>query len=242
MDNQIEAAANILRQSKRIVAFTGAGISVESGIPPFRGEGGLWNKHDPQTLELGYFFTYPEKSWEVIREIFYAFFGKVKPNVAHLILAEWEAAGKLQSVITQNIDDLHQQAGNKEVYEFHGNAMRLGCVVCYHSIPIGEAQLDELPPRCPSCQGLLKPDFIFFGEGIPEVAYSKSVEAARNCDCMLIIGTAGEVSPANQMPMIAKNNGAKIIEINLEPSYYTSRISDCFLQGKAGEILPLLNN
>jgi NAD-dependent deacetylase len=240
-NNQLKKIAKLLAESKHGVAFTGAGVSVESGIPPFRGKGGLWNKYDPQTLELGYFYEQPDKSWEVIREIFYKFFGKVDPNKAHLVLADWEKRGLVKALITQNIDDLHQQSGSKEVYEFHGNAMRLVCVVCGTYVPIEEAELTVLPPRCKGCTGLLKPDFIFFGEGIPPLAYSKSVEAARQCDLMLIIGTAGEVSPANQIPLIAKNNGAAIVEINREPSYYTRRITDYYLNGKAGEILPQLD-
>jgi NAD-dependent deacetylase len=241
MKDQCELAAEVLKNSKYTVAHTGAGISVESGVPPFRGEGGLWNKYDPSTLELGFFLSQPDKSWAVIREVFYNFFGKVKPNNAHMILAKWEKEGKLKSVVTQNIDDLHQMAGSQEVYEFHGNAKRLLCLVCEASSSIEEINLDQLPPYCKHCMGLLKPDFIFFGEGIPPMAYSKSVEAARKCDTMLIIGTAGEVSPANQIPIIAKDKGATIIEINLEPSLYTRRITDIYIQGKAGEVLPKID-
>ncbi len=240
-NNQLRKIAKLIASSKYCVAFTGAGVSVESGIPPFRGEGGLWNRYDPQTLELGYFFEQPDKSWEVIREIFYNFFGKVDPNKAHLVLADWENRGLVKALITQNIDNLHQQSGSKEVYDFHGNAMRLVCVVCESYVSIEDAELSVLPPRCKGCTGLLKPDFIFFGEGIPQLAYSKSVEAASQCDLMLIIGTAGEVSPANQIPIIAKNKGAVIVEINLEPSAYTNRITDYYLSGKAGEIMPQLD-
>jgi NAD-dependent deacetylase len=240
-NNQLRKIAKLIAGSKYCVAFTGAGVSVESGVPPFRGEGGLWNRYDPQTLELGYFFEQPDKSWEVVREIFYSFFGKVDPNEAHLVLADWENRGLVKALITQNIDNLHQQSGSKEVFEFHGNAMRLLCVVCGAYVSIEEANLSLLPPRCKGCTGLLKPDFIFFGEGIPQLAYSKSVEAASQCDLMLIIGTAGEVSPANQIPIIAKNQGAVIVEINLEPSYYTEHITDYYLSGKAGEIMPQLD-
>jgi NAD-dependent deacetylase len=234
-------AAQVLKYSDYVVAHTGAGISVESGVPPFRGEGGLWNKYDPSTLELGFFLSRPDESWAVIREVFYNFFGKVHPNSAHKVLAKWEQQNQLKAVITQNIDDLHQMAGSHEVYEFHGNAKRLICVVCETISNIENLNLDVLPPYCTNCMGLLKPDFIFFGEGIPPLAYSKSVEAARLCNAMLIIGTAGEVSPANQIPIIAKEKGATIIEINLEPSLYTKRITDIFIQGKAGEVLPKLD-
>ncbi len=241
MNESLNKVARLLKESQYAVAFTGAGISAESGVPPFRGEKGLWNRYDPQTLELGYFFEQPDQSWKVIREIFYAFFGKVEPNPAHLIMAEWEQQGRLKSVITQNIDNLHQQAGSREVYEFHGNAMRLVCVVCGQYLPIEEVDLQTLPPRCTACSGLLKPDFIFFGEAIPEPAFTKSAEAAKLCDLMLIVGTTGEVSPANQMPLIAKRNGAVIVEINLKPSLYTGQITDYFLSGKAGLIMPKIN-
>lgn len=241
MNESLTKVARLLKESQYAIAFTGAGISAESGVPPFRGEKGLWNRYDPKTLELGYFFEQPEQSWKVIREIFYAFFGKVEPNAAHLVMAGWEQLGRLKSVITQNIDNLHQQAGSREVYEFHGNAMRLICIVCGQYLPIDEADLQTLPPRCTACSGLLKPDFIFFGETIPEPAYSNSARAASRCDLMFIVGTTGEVSPANQMPMIAKRNGAAIVEINVKPSLYTGHITDHFLSGKAGEIMPQLN-
>ncbi len=236
--NPIQKAAELLLNSNYNVAFTGAGISVESGIPPFRGENGIWNRYDPNVLEIGYFYANPEESWLAIREIFYDFFGKAKPNPAHIALAQLEAAGLLQCIITQNIDNLHQEAGSKCIYEFHGNSHQLICTRCNAHYTIGEVSLEVLPPRCAKCGSLLKPDFVFFGEGIPEHAYAGSVEASEKAKVMVVIGTTGEVYPAASMVSIAKSHGAKIIEINLEPSAFTDRYTDIFIGGKAGEVLP----
>lgn len=234
-DKLINAAYKI-KNSRYAVAFTGAGISVESGVPPFRGEHGIWASYNPEVLDLDYFYSNPEKSWSVIRELFYKYFGNAKANDAHKTLAELEQSGIIRSVITQNIDNLHQQAGSREVFEFHGNSQRLLCLACGQSYTVDEISLESLPPRC-SCTGLIKPDFIFFGEGIPEEAFSKSLDAVRQADVVLIIGSTGEVMPAAQMPYLARQNGATIIEINPEISKFTSTITDIHLQGKAGEVM-----
>ena len=243
LQDRIREAARILSEAKRIVGFTGAGTSAESGIPPFRGEGGIWNKYDPNALDIENYYRHTQDSWTIIREVFYNYFNNidVKPNPGHEILAKWEKEGRLTCVITQNIDDLHTVAGNKTVYEFHGNMSRFVCTKCGRKVDAKSLKLTEKPPHCSHCDGLMKPDFIFFGEGIPEDAYYGSVRAAENCDAFVIIGTSGQVSPANMIPGIAKRNGAKIIEINMEPSTYTNYISDIFLQGKSGEILPQID-
>ena len=235
--NNVKEAVNLLEKSGYTTAFTGAGISVESGIPPFRGKEGLWSKYNPVVLDIDYFHTHPKESWSVIKEIFYDFFGKAKPNDAHYALAKMEKAGLLKNVITQNIDNLHQEAGSREVYEFHGNSRELVCTKCNKRYNVEELDFDNLPVTCPACGGLIKPDFIFFGEGIPSLAYQKSIEAAESADVFILIGTTGEIMPASQIPILAKNNGAKIIEINIEPSNYTYNITDIFLQGKATEMM-----
>jgi len=240
MEQSVKKAAELLRQSKYTTAFSGAGISVESGIPPFRGETGLWSKYNPVVLDIDYFHTHPLESWNVIKEIFYDFFGKARPNDAHRVLAEMEEKGLLKNIITQNIDNLHQEAGSREVYEFHGNSRELICTGCGRRHTVEEIDLDKLPVSCISCGGLVKPDFIFFGEGIPSVAYSKSVEASQRADVFLVIGTTGEIMPASQIPIMAKSNGAKIIEVNIAPSNYTHSITDVFLQGKATEVMKVL--
>ena len=243
MEEKIKEAARILAASKRIVAFTGAGMSAESGIPPFRVEGGIWDKYDPESLDIEFYYRHTQQSWSIIRKVFYEFFdnSKVRPNAGHEVLAKWEKEGRLVGVITQNIDDLHTVAGNTNVFEFHGNMSRFVCGKCGAKYPARSFKLSDMPPTCPKCRGLLKPDFIFFGEGIPQDAYYGSIDLAENCDAFIIIGTSGQVSPANMVPGIAKQHGAKIIEINMEPSAYTKRISDLFLQGKSGVILPQID-
>ena len=237
METLIKEAAKLINESDYTTAFTGAGISVESGIPPFRGEKGLWNKYDPQVLDINFFYSNPKESWSVIKEIFYDFFGIAEPNFAHIGLAQLEEKGKLKEIITQNIDNLHQEAGSKIVHEFHGNSKKLICTSCNYTSFASDINLSKTPVMCPDCNHLLKPDFIFFGEGIPSLAYQNSIQAAQNSKVMLVIGTTGEVMPACQMPIVAKQSGATIIEINPEESKFTQSITDIFLQGKASEIM-----
>lgn len=237
MNTDIRKAAEIIRSSKALIAFTGAGISVESGIPPFRGPEGLWSKYDPKCLDLDYFHSQPKEAWSAIKSIFYDFFGTAKYNKAHKVLANLERKGLLKAVVTQNIDNLHQEAGSNVVFEFHGNSQKLICPFCKQIYLPEEVNLNDLPPLCKSDEQVLKPDFVFFGEGIPEEAYRRSLLAAQKADVVLIIGTTGEVMPAAMIPMEAKRFGAEIIEINTEASNYTSQITDYFLQGKASEIL-----
>ncbi len=243
--NNYQKAAELIKNAKQITAFTGAGISVESGIPPFRGETGLWSKYNPVVLDINYFLNNSTASWKVIKEIFYDFFGKAKYNDAHKGLAIMEKNGYLHDIITQNIDNLHQEAGSKNVYEYHGTSHTLVCLECNSSYHFSDISLENLPPLCKKCNGLLKPDFIFFGEGIPAKAAEKADEDARKSDLFLVIGTTGEIMPASMIPYIAKNNGAKIIEINIENSSYTKTITDVFLNDKAtvamNKLLELLN-
>jgi len=240
LNPKIEEAARLLKSSRFTTAFTGAGISVESGIPAFRGDGGLWDKYDPKYLDFSYFVSYPAESWNVIKEIFYRYFGSSVPNKAHLVLARMEKEGLLGRIITQNIDNLHQEAGNTIISEFHGNLKKLKCMQCHREYKAGKISLDHTPPTCRECGGVLKPDFVFFGEAIPQQPLAEAYDAASISDVLLIIGTTGEVMPANQIPVMAKDCGAKIIEINLSSSHYTERITDLFLQGKAGEIMAQL--
>jgi NAD-dependent deacetylase len=236
----IREAAALIRSSRYFAAFTGAGISVESGIPAFRGEGGLWGKYDPCTLELDYFLTHPDTAWPVIREIFYDHFGKARPNRAHEVLAAWEARGLLKTLITQNIDNLHHDAGSRNVVEFHGNSRTLACLSCGDRRPAEPGIMELLPPRC-SCGGLYKPDFIFFGEGIPPKALERAAAASRETDLMIVIGSTGEVYPAAMVPREAKENGARIIEVNPRPSDFTDSITDVFVAMKASEALHAIN-
>ncbi|MBT3175915.1 MAG: NAD-dependent deacylase [Desulfobacula sp.] len=226
-------AAQRIKSSRRCVAFTGAGISVESGISPFRGKNGLWNKYDPQIFDIHYFNTHTKHSWEVIREIFYDLFGKVRPNAAHYAMAELEANNMLSAVITQNVDNLHYDAGSIIVHEFHGSLKTIICLSCRAKYKISEIDLNILPPKCEKCGGILKPGVVFFGEDIPEPARTNSFNETKKADCFILIGTTGMVAPANMIPTTAKSNGAKIIEINPCVSEYTSSITDIFLEDKA---------
>lgn len=236
MAHDFARVAKRLRETQQGVAFTGAGVSVESGIPPFRGPNGLWSKYDPSFLELRRFLDDPVAGWGLVREIFYDFFGKAAPNDAHRVLAQLEEAGLLQAVITQNIDNLHQEAGSTVVHEYHGTAQRLLCLECGETVPTASVSLQKLPPLC-SCGGLLKPDFIFFGEAIPASAARASLEAAQRCAVMLVVGTSGEVMPACQLPYVAHEAGALIVEVGPERTVFTRTITDVFLQGPATEML-----
>ena len=241
-EREIIEAAGMIANARHLVAFTGAGISVESGIPPFRGEGGIWTKYDPSVLDIDYFISNPSESWEAISRIFYEFFLEAKPNPAHLLLARIEKKGMLRAVITQNIDDMHREAGSVEVIEYHGNSKWLVCNHCGERYRVSDISLKPLPPRCGADQSILKPEFVFFGEGIPAEAASRAVEEASQCDVMIIIGTTGEVMPAGMIPSMARANGARIIEINPERSAFTRSLTDLFLQGRAGEICRQLDS
>lgn len=241
-DKAIIEAAGLIANASHLVAFTGAGISVESGIPPFRGEGGIWSQYDPSILDIDNFNADPCGSWKVIAEIFYQFFLDAQPNEAHRFLAGLERRGMLRAVITQNIDNMHQKAGSTEVIEYHGNSQWLLCKECGERYEISSVSLDPLPPRCAADRSVLKPDFVFFGEGIPVDAASRSVDEVTKADVLLIIGTTGEVMPAGMLPSIARSNGAKVIEINPAPSGYTYGLTDLFLQGPAGEVSKQLDS
>lgn len=234
--NDYELASEWILNSKHLIALTGAGISVESGIPTFRGPDGLWSKYNPVFLDTSYFSANPESSWALIKEIFYDFFGKASPNPGHHALARLEKKGVLKSVITQNIDNLHQAAGSKNVIEFHGTSRTLTCMGCNGKYD-STNNVDSLPPLCPKCGGLLKPDFVFFGEPIPFMANDSSIREAKSADVCLLIGTTGEIMPASMIPNVAREAGAKFIEININESRYTRSIVDIFLKGKATEVL-----
>lgn len=245
LDCIFEQAAAKIRAAHYLTAFSGAGISVESGIPPFRGEGGIWNKYDPEILDLDVFMRDPARSWLVIRELFTCFLGSdgrppVPPGAAHRILATWEERGRLKKTITQNIDGLHAAAGSRHLVEYHGHCRSLTCLQCGRTLPLNAETTRAAIPRCP-CGGLLKPDFVFFGERIPPEAAADAEEAALRTDCMILVGTSGVVYPAAALPKLAKRAGAAIIEINPEPTEYTERITDWFIPLKAGDAFARLD-
>jgi NAD-dependent deacetylase len=229
--------ARLIRRHPRVVALTGAGISVESGIPDFRSPGGLWSRFDP--MEYAYiqaFRRHPAKVWAMLTEMD-ALITRARPNPAHLALAALEAKGFLQGIITQNVDNLHQAAGSRRVVEYHGNALRFICDNCRGHHPRETLDFSHTPLYC-LCGGLIRPDVVFFGEPIPPAAQAEAEELAQHCDLMLVIGTSAEVAPASYIPHIAKEWRALIIENNLEPTHLTHTITDHLLKGPAGNLLP----
>jgi NAD-dependent deacetylase len=229
--------AAVLRQHRRIVALTGAGISVESGIPDFRSPGGLWERFDPmEYAHIRAFRTNPAKVWTLLKEMD-ATITAARPNPAHLALAELEARGLLIGVITQNVDNLHQAAGSKKVVEYHGNAHRFICDTCKGRHPRETLDFSQAPLHC-LCGGLIRPDVVFFGEPIPPAAQEEADSLARDCDLLLVIGTSGEVAPASYLPYTAKEWGATIVENNLTPTRLTRTLTDYFLPGPAGKLWP----
>lgn len=241
MMDSIQQAAETLSKSRHSAAITGAGISAESGIPPFRGPGGVWERYDPEEYAtIDALITTPEKAWIFLKELGEVV-AKSQPNDGHTALAEMEEIGKLSSIITQNIDGLHQMAGSKKVIEFHGNYKSMICTSCQKSIESHKVSLEVIPPRC-ECEGILKPDVVLFGEPIPPETIRDAFQEASLCETLLVIGTSAVVMPASQIPLLAKQNGATIIEINKERTILTSSITDIFLEGSSSTILPQIIN
>jgi NAD-dependent deacetylase len=231
--------ANIIKEKGYVVAFTGAGISVDSGIPAFRGGQGLWEKYDPmEYAHIRAFISNPEKVWVMLREMSRLILN-AKPSPAHIALGELEKKGLLKAVITQNVDGLHQAAGNSDVIEYHGSHKWFVCLSCSKRFPLKHDIADIYPyPICEKCKRALKPDVVFFGEGIPFQAMIRANEEAERCRVMLIIGTSGVVYPAAEIPYTSKSSGAIIVEINPEQTPFTSSITDYFLKGAASDVLP----
>ena len=241
-DHRLHHAADCIKSARAAVAFTGAGISVPSGIPDFRSPGGLWSKYDPflvasaQALD-----TNPDKVWEFLLETS-ALLDRSEPNAAHQALARLEQRQLLQGVITQNIDNLHQRAGSEEVVEYHGNFQRFYCRDCRTSIPldaIRKITSESIPLRCASCNGLVRPDVVFFGESIPAAAHARSLQLLHGADLLIIAGTSGTVAPANSLPNLIKHKQGTIIEINLGSTAYR-QITDIRFDGPVETILPAL--
>lgn len=237
----IQHAAALLSSARRGLALTGAGISAESGIPTFRGEGGLWTKYDPvKVASIDYFMADPAAYWRVSKER-----GNValaaKPNPAHDALARLESGGHLSTVATQNTDGLHQASGSKHVIELHGSGRMVECLECGHREPraVVQRRLDvEMPPRCPACSGtFLKPTVVLFGEPMPQVAVHEAFDMARQADVMLVVGSSLVVFPAAEVPLVAVRAGAPMIVINAEPTP-VDRLAEVVIQGRAGEVLP----
>lgn len=237
MEDLIKEVAERIVSAKHVVALTGAGISVESGIPPFRGKGGLWEKFDP--IEVGHIHSFmknPEKVWRLLISEMREVLITARPNPAHLGLARLEELGILKTVITQNIDGLHQMAGNRDVVEFHGNFAWLRCLDCGGREQTVAVDLAQMPPRC-SCGGIYRPECVFFGETIPPKELDRSQIAASTCDLMLVVGCSAVVQPAAFMPVIAKQSGAIVVEINPEPTPLTGTTSILRVPGRAARAM-----
>ena len=240
MNDLIKRAAEILVASNHPAVLTGAGISVESGIQPFRGKGGLWEKIDPMKYaHIDTFLKDPETVWNVLIRGMKDVLDGAAPNAGHKGLFKLEKLGLLSTIITQNVDGLHQAAGSRDVIEFHGTFAVQRCMDCDRTIGTKKIDLSIIPPRC-RCGGIFRPDCVFFGETIPYDALQRSQQISASCDVMFVIGTSALVQPAAYMPVIAKQNGAKIIEINPEPTPLTESISDIPLLGKAGDVITQL--
>jgi NAD-dependent deacetylase len=239
-DREIHEAARLLRAANRVAVLTGAGVSAESGVPTFRGKGGLWEGHSLEEVATPQGFARdPALVWR-----FYgmrrAMLWNVGPNPGHFALAELEQRwddGRF-TLSTQNIDGLHRAAGSRRVLELHGNLARVRCVACPYRAERRGEDLGELP-RCSECGELLRPDIVWFNEMLPEEVWQAAYRSAEECDCFLVAGTSAEVYPAAGLVDVARAAGAAVIEINLEASSVTDRVR-VSLRGKSGHVLPRL--
>lgn len=224
------------------VVLTGAGISVPSGLPSFRGANGLYADKIPPFLEYQYYLNHPDESWQGLVKLFHQSAAAVKPNPAHHALTTLQKNGIIDAIITQNVDMLHQRAGSTNVLELHGSVGRMGCTRCHFRFDadIPARINDPALQKCPQCGSLCKPDIVLFGENLDEKVINQSLAAIHAADWMLIVGTSAAVYPAAQLPIEFKNNGGLVIEINTEPSELTQRVTDIFLQGPCEKILPEL--
>lgn len=236
MSKKIERLASWIEEGDFITTLTGAGMSVESGVAPFRGEGGLWEKFDAEEYaSIDAFHRDPNKSWELfklqVEEIW-----KAEPHKGHEVLLELEDHG-LRNIITQNIDGLHQKAGSRNVLELHGSLMDLICLDCGDRYQT-EEYLDEIlggkTPHC-ECGSVLKPDAVLFGEQIPQTTMEESIVSVEKADLMLVIGTSAVIQPAAGLPHLCKRTGGKVVEINIESTPLTNSVADLTIIRKAGE-------
>jgi len=229
---------SLLSKETKVVVLTGAGISAESGVPTFRGEDGLWKKFRPEELAtFDAFMANPQLVWEWY-EYRRKIIEEIKPNPAHLALVEFQNHFEKFDLVTQNVDGLHHQAGSKNVIELHGSIKRNKCIRCGTKYESLEKTISGIPPKCP-CGGNLRPDVVWFGEMLPQDALNYAFQVSSECDLFFSIGTSAVVHPAASLPLLAKRNGAYVVEVNIEPTDI-SRIVDESLMGKAGEIMPLL--
>jgi len=240
---EIGRLAQLIIKSKKVIVFTGAGISTESGIPDFRSPGGIWSRYDPEDFTIQKFLSGPaarKTIWKMSAES--GLLTEAEPNAAHYAIAELYQLGKLDCVITQNIDNLHQKAGVPEdkVFELHGNMRWVVCLSCRRRFPMPEV-LQKIKegievPDCPDCHGILKPGAVFFGEALPQETLQEAARRSQNCDLFIIIGSTLVIYPAAYMPAYARDAGARLAIVNLTPTpldHYATVV----VQGGAGEIM-----
>lgn len=249
LDAAIAGAAEQVVAARSVIALTGAGLSVESGIPPFRGKGGLWTKYgEPPMDGFQRFLADPAQAWRERLEPkepwlrgLVETLGRAKPNAGHRAFAELERAGRCDWLITQNIDDLHRQAGTRALLEIHGNYRLLRCLDCVERFDPEEVPVDpeKLPPTCPRCGGLVKNDTVQFGEPIPPDVLRGCYRAVEASDCMLVAGTSATVYPAAEFPYEVLRRSGCVIEINPDPTELTS-LASFSLQGPGGAVLERL--
>jgi len=229
----------LLHMTESMCVLTGAGISAESGVETFRGSNGLWSKLKPEELaNFDAFMRNPELVWE-----WYNYrktlIHDVKPNPGHYALARMQELVSDFTLVTQNIDNLHIRAGSKNVLELHGNIERSYCIDCGKFAADVEVSSENKVPHCPTCNGIIRPDIVWFGEMLPEGVFEAAAKAANRCELFLTVGTSAVVYPAASLPLIARKNGAYIVEINMERTEISHNVHETLL-GKAGEILPQL--
>jgi NAD-dependent deacetylase len=242
-NESVGIVAEMIVQARDVVVFTGAGISTESGIPDFRSPGGIWTRFDPEDFTIEQFLASPEtrkKQWRIL--LAGGLLADAEPNKAHLAIAELERIGKLSCIITQNVDNLHQKAGNspEKVYELHGNMRWLRCMSCDMRYPmkdmVDKYRSGEDIPACEHCRGILKPDVIFFGELLPEMTLKQAALHATGCDLLIVIGSSLVVYPAASIPIYAKDSGAKLVIIN-RTSTLCDNSADVIIHHSAGEAM-----
>ena len=243
-EENIAQIAQWVKESRNIVAFTGAGISTESGIPDFRSPGGIWEKFDPSDFTYQK-FTRDEGSRKILWDFFqsaYDMFSKAQPNTAHMALAELETMNKLKAVITQNIDSLHHRAGNSQeiIIELHGNMERVVCLDCGRYLEnehiLNRLLQGEAVPDCDDCSGIIKPDAVFFGEPMPMEEMNRAHQSVASCDLCFSIGSSLVVYPAAGFPLMAKKQGGRLVIINREPTS-ADTFADLVIHDSAGTIM-----
>jgi NAD-dependent deacetylase len=239
-EHQVEDVVEFLAGAGRVAVLTGAGISAESGVPTFRGQDGLWKQYRAESLATPEAFERnPSLVWEWY-DWRRGLIAPVEPNAGHRVLAGWEGLFGSFAVITQNVDGLHAKAGSRNVVELHGNIWKVRCTREGTVEEMRDTPLPHIPPLCPNCGSLFRPHIVWFGESLDPVVLDRAYDLTAACQVMFVIGTSAIVQPAASLPFTASRAGAKIIEVNLEPTPLTP-YADYFFPGKAGQVLPVLD-